>query len=121
MNEKPLLLCLSKHPALLEIRCRVLATRYDVVCLRSVEEMKTLPLDSPFELIVLCHTLSQVEVNQAVKCARTMWPGIQLLGITTPLSFHSEQVSALVDSLAGPPSMFRAISSLLAKQSRSLV
>jgi hypothetical protein len=119
MNKRPLLLCLSKNPELLEIRSRVLSTRYDVVPLRNLDEMKALSSDSAFDLLVLCHTLSQTEFDCAMDLARSRWPGIKLLAISTASSPHSKRVSAVVDSLAGPTSLFQSISKLLAGTAKS--
>jgi hypothetical protein len=80
--------------------------------------MKALSSDSAFDLLVLCHTLSQMEFDAAIDIAQSMWPSIQLLAISTPSSTHSDRV-AIVDSLAGPTSLFRSISALLAERTGS--
>jgi CheY-like chemotaxis protein len=116
MNTRPLLLCLSKNPELLEIRLRVLSMRYDVVPVRSLDEMKALSSNTPFDVLVLCHSLSQMEFDEATELARATWPGIRIVAIATALSPHSDRVPAVVDALAGPPSLFRSISSLLGGQ-----
>ena len=57
MHKKPLLLCLSSNAELLELRRRVLGTRYDVTAIATLEQTEALPSDGAFNLLLLCHSL----------------------------------------------------------------
>lgn len=114
MHRNPLLLCLSKAPELLGSRQRVLATRYDVVSIKSLEEMERLPSGSVFDLLVLCHTFSEDECKRVTHVARQRWPRIKILSLITQSAGCSEQDSDLsVVALDGPGAMFAGISRLL--------
>jgi DNA-binding response OmpR family regulator len=114
MNNGPLLLCLSKSEELLAIRQLVLATRYDVTAVRSVNEIEALSSDSAFDLLLICHTLSDAECGHAASIARRRWPHIKIITMTTGFSSCSQEISDLrVGSLDGPMPLFRAITLLL--------
>lgn len=114
MTDRSLLLCLSSDRDLLEIRRRVLATRYDVVPLSSLMDLKTVSSERLVDVLVLCHTLSGEECAIASAVARGRWPGIKILSIVTPYnSCQSSDVDGQVGSLDGPEELFEAIGWLL--------
>ena len=117
MHGTPLLLCVSSNPEILELRRRVLATRYNVVAVGTLEQMEALPRGSAFDLVILCHTLKKDECGRATKFAQQKWPGIKVLTITAPFSECEDlRADISVDSLANPTAMFAGITKLLAQQ-----
>lgn len=114
MHSKPLVLCLSKNPELLFLRQRVLATRYDVVPVSSLEDLKTLPESSVFDILLLCHSLPEGECKEAIRLVRERWPRIKVMMIVTALSGCSEEhPDLLISALDGPAAMFSGIAQLL--------
>lgn len=110
MNMQPLLLCLSNNPELLEIRTRVLATRYRVVPVLGLDALKALPGDSAFSVLVLCHTLQDGDCEAAINTVRAVWPAIRIVMVTTGYADCLEfGADAVVDSLAGGTALLRAI------------
>ena len=112
--QPPFLLCLSTNAELRETRRSVLLTRYRVTAIGSVTALKTLPNTAAFDLLVLCHTLSEGERTAAIQFARECWTGIKILGISAPYAsgYHGE-ADAVVGGLSGPLAMFEAITHLL--------
>ena len=111
MYSSPNLLCFSKNPELLDLRRRVLATRYDVTAVNSLQQIEALPTGSVFDVLVLCHSLSILECSRGSRLARCRWPDIKVLAITLG-TFESQGIEAdiSVGSLRGPIAMFGQIS-----------
>src|SRR5436305_3833568 len=74
-------LCVSHDELLLETRQLVLASRYQAVSVRGIEEMEA--LDENFDAVLLCHTLSAEECGRATKIAQRRWPKAKMVAIST--------------------------------------
>lgn len=110
----PQLLCLATNPDLLEIRRRVLLTRYRVTAVDRLDAMEALPGGSEFDVLVLCHSLSAEDCSKAVRFAREFWPKIKVLAISAPGESQGQgELDAVVSGLAGPYAMFDAVEQLL--------
>ena len=106
-------LCFSRDQSLLETRGAVLATRYQTVTVKSVEDIYALPPDSQFDAVVLCHSLSDAECDVASAIAGQWWPKAKVLGLTTARSGCSTSADRVVQTADGPAALLRAIDSVI--------
>ncbi len=76
--------------------------------------MKALSDSSAFCVLVVCHTLSNKERAEAVKCARLCWAGIRVLFVAKPTSLDfGPAFDQVIHPLAGPTRLLQVVSELL--------
>jgi hypothetical protein len=114
MIELPHVLCFSRDPLLLKTRVAVLERQYRVVPVGSLAEILELPFGSTFDLVVLCHTVSDEDCRNARAFIKARWPSAKVLSMTTgSRSCGVEQGEIIVRGLDGPPALLQRIDSLL--------
>ncbi len=114
MPYRPNILCLSQNLLLLETRRAVLARRYDVVSIATVDEMIRLAPERPFDVVLLCHTISKEDCHYASEFARRRWPGTKILALTSDsASCVAEHPDRVVPGLDGPVALLNAIRDLI--------
>ena len=111
------IVCVGRDAHILDIRCRVLRTRYRVECVQYPDpgqEPELRALDAPLELIVLCHSLSREECNLIAERFRARHPGCPVLSISAPGHYGTADHSdAVVAALAGPDGLHHEVERLL--------
>lgn len=107
-------LCLGHDERLLETRVQVLASRYETVSVRSLAEMRSLPGDARFDIVLLCHTLSPEECGVCSEVARERWPEARVLAIAVERGSCWEYADQVVKAMDGPRVLFGAIDQMLA-------
>jgi hypothetical protein len=113
IQPRPRVLCFSRDQSLLETRGAVLATRYQTVTVMSVEEIYALQPDIQFDVVVLCHSLSDTDCDVASAIARQWWPQAKILGLATSRSGCSTSADGVVQTADGPCALLRAVDSLI--------
>lgn len=94
----------------------VLASRYNAVsAVASIQEIETLK-EPEFDVIVLCHTLSQEECDLAVRICQTRWAGAKFVALAKERSKCDWSADRVVRALDGPKILLRAIDGLVANQ-----
>ena len=104
----------SSDHHLLETRVAVLERQYRVVPVGSLAEMMELPFDSAFDLILLCHTVSDEDCRNCRAFIKGRWPSAKVLSMTRGGRSCSVEVSDIVvRGLDGPSVLLQGIDSLL--------
>jgi hypothetical protein len=91
----------------------VLAKHYDAVLVGSLEEMRALPADKQFDVVVLCHSLSSDECDLAAAIVRDRWPAAKILALSVERSSCWTSADRIVRGLDGPSALLQAIDRLL--------
>ncbi len=112
-NQHSRVLCISRDPTLLKTRQMVFATCYDAVSVGSVDEMQRLPGLGAFNLLVVCHSLSINEFENAVAYARARWPDIKIIALTVGEANRVDLSDRRVRGLDGPRTLLRTMEGLL--------
>lgn len=102
-------LCISRDQRLLETRQLVLITRYQATCVHNPEEIQDIPEHEAFDVLLLCHTLSQEECQRSADIARKRWPAIKVVAIWLGWPKSLEFADVPVSATEGPNSLFEAI------------
>ena len=112
-TRRPRVLCFSQDRLLGETRRAVLQRSYDAVFVENLQELAALAEGPPFDVIVLCHTLSFEERVACLKLAQTVWPSARFISITTQ-SFGPRPVyGAAVTGLEGPQALLSCVQQTL--------
>lgn len=109
----PHILCLGKDTSLLQTRLLVLQTRYLATYCVDVREAKFRWPGCPFDVLVLCHTMADEEIELAEAYAAERKPAASLLMMQTGLRTGSSRVLRAVRNLEGPEPLLRAIQDAL--------
>ena len=108
------LLIFGLDPHLLQTRRILLQSAgFEVIAVGKLEQLQT--LDAPIQLLVLCHTLSTNDCEQALSIAATRWPNAKEL-VLTPLGGISRCATQHEDHFSvsqGPASLIARIRELL--------
>lgn len=104
--------CLGKDRRLLETRRALLASRYETLVLGSAQELAALDPSFCPDLLVLCHTLSERESEEASELAHRKWPRIKILTMTTHFR-GSRPGDAIVVSSEGPAHLLSRVQELM--------
>ena len=113
MHDFSAVLCVGQEARLLEIRSAVLRTRFATVTQSLVPDLRESLTQRPFDLMVLCHTLSEVECAEAAMLFLAANPDAAIVAMyTNHTAFCPTAADACVPSLAGPERMFHAVESL---------
>ena len=116
MRTGPYILCLGNDAQLLEIRCRVFATRYRGDCERygSPASQEKLDAASGYNVLVLCHSLSREECNTIAARFRQANATAPIISLTAPGTYGTaEDSDAVVAALAGPGALLTVIADVL--------
>lgn len=108
----PSILCLGNDLALLQTRKLVLETQFDVKHCSNAKEAIQLWPACPFELLVLCHTLSDEECAAAEAYADSRTPAAHLLALQAGRSAFSKR-ARILRNLDGPEPLLNAVRELL--------
>ena len=113
MHDFSAVLCVGQEARLLDIRSAVLRTRFATVMQSSIPDLRRTLAQCPFHLMVLCHTLSEVECAEAGRLFLASNPDAAIVAMyTNHTAFYPTAADACVPSLAGPERMFHAVESL---------
>lgn len=110
----PLILCLGNDLTLLSTRKMVLETQFSAIHCSTLEEAVTQWPECPFDVLILCHTLSDKECTAAEQYAETRTPASQLLVLHAGGAIHSSRACVL-RNLDGPEPLLKTIHQLLQK------
>jgi hypothetical protein len=113
-NRFPRVLCFGRDPRLLETRRLVLARRFETVTVGSIEEMRALPVDEEFDVIVLCHSLSLEECDLSSELARARWERAKIVALSIEQGDCSLAADQTVRGLDGPRFLLSTIDHLVA-------
>ena len=96
---------------LLATRQWVLQTRgYQVLTMHEPNTMQKVPLSAPVRLVVLCHTLSDSEREQATETANARWPGVKTLTLVAePARMPSGILGQLLHTMDGPAKLLSMV------------
>ena len=113
MNFPAHILCFGRNPVLLATRCAVLAKQYRVVSVESLQEVAEVTSAEPFDVVLLCHTLSPEECRVSREIVHHRWPGAKLLALTSGgPGCKDSQTDRDLSSLEGPRALLRAVHDL---------
>jgi hypothetical protein len=100
---------------LLATRQWVLQTRgYRVLRVQDVSAVDKLPLMPPVRLLVLCHTLSKREREDASAAASIRWPGVKCLTLAVdPGRAPSGILGQLLHTMDGPAKLLSMVTELV--------
>ncbi len=113
MQDFSAVLCVGHDIDLLNVRSAVLRTRFLTVSSGVPADVQRLLPERAFALMVLCHTLSQVQCKEAVKQFHGANPDGAVLAVCTlHTTFSLEEADVSVAALAGPQCMFDAVEGL---------
>lgn len=106
---------------LLESRKWVLESRgYRVHTIQRLTELNHIPASHPVSLIVLCHTLTFDESDEAVTRASGRWPGLKRLHLVADNSRYPSQVlGQVMHTLDGPARLIRMVTELVGHSASS--
>ncbi|HEY1578297.1 MAG TPA: hypothetical protein VGF82_14610 [Terracidiphilus sp.] len=110
----PRVLCVGRDPRLLETRQLVLAKRYETVTVGSIEEMRALPIEEEFDVVVLCHSLSFEECDLSSELARGRWRHAKIVALSIQQGDCSVAADQTVRALDGPRFLLRTIDQVVA-------
>ena len=113
MQQRARVLCFSSDQSLLETRGEVLATLYQTVTIKSLEEIFELPPDMQFDAVVLCHSLSANECGVATAVVRQRWPEARILKLAANQLGCSTSTDRIFPTADGPAALLRAVDSLI--------
>lgn len=105
-------LCFSRDACLLQTRRMVLASRFEVVAIGSLEEMQKLPNDQRFDVVLLCHTLSREECDLARDIAHRRWRSAKILALSVERSSCLEYADRTIRDWTAPVSSFKRLTGL---------
>ena len=100
---------------LIATRQWVLQSRgYRVVTASDTTVLTTLPLMPPVRLLVLCHTLSPEERDQAEALASTRWPDVKCLTLTAePGRAPTGILGQLLHTMDGPGKLLSIVADMV--------
>ena len=110
---RPRVLCFSQDRVLGETRCAVLERRYDAVFVSTLEELVSLAYGAPFDVIVLCHTLSVEKRSKCLELAQAVWPSARIVSVAARSSDRQPEFGAIVFGLEGPAALLNCVQHVL--------
>ncbi len=100
------ILACGNDKELLATRAMVLATAsFEVDVVLGVEGLRSRQTRTEMKLIVLCHSLTEVEQNRAIRDLRQGLPQIPILVLSRSMRADSSSGIAVLDPFAGPRSL----------------
>lgn len=108
MTELAHIVCFGRDPTLLQTRQAVLSRHFHVTAVDTLEAMQKLTCS--FDVIVLCHTLSEVDHQQAITFLRNCCPHAGIVALIVLEAGHCSQGSQhIVRGLDGPEALIAAV------------
>jgi len=104
--------CFGYEPVLLESRCKVLATRFPVIAITTLEALEHYITSGYVRLLVICHTVPELDCLAAVAMANHSPTEIK----TVLLIFNQAPLYASVQTIRvyeGPAALLNKLSALL--------
>lgn len=112
-SSRPRVLCFSRDCMLGETRRDVLQRRYDAVFVGSPEELAALATGAPFDVIVLCHTLSVEDRAACFELAQSVWPFARFVSVTAREGDSQPPFQKTVLGFQGPVALLNSVQQLL--------
>lgn len=109
----PQILCLGRDVSLLKTRHLVLQTQFHATYCGGVHEAQQRWPGCPFDVLVLCHTLTAQDFKQAEEYAAQRTPPAALLLLDATNRTLATPFVHSIRNLDGPAPLLRAVSSLL--------
>ncbi len=106
-------LCFSHDLVLGETRRAILQHWHDAVFASSLDEVIHLISASPFDVIVLCHTVPFDERQSCLALAGRAWPIAKVILVASESVPPQPGVDQVVLGLAGPKQLLRAVQQVL--------
>jgi DNA-binding response OmpR family regulator len=114
MQSNPRILCFSDDPHLLQTRRWILETRYEAVCVSSLQEMEQQTPADGFDVVILCHSLTPKDCESATQIVRRRWPLAKIVALASEWAdcelAGSDKVVASND---GPIALLSAVEQML--------
>ena len=110
---RPRVLCFGQDTVLGETRRAVFEHRYDAVFVGSLEQLAFLAAGAPFDVIVLCHTLSLEQRLSCLELARDVWPQAGVVSVATRSTHGQTEFGSVVLGLDGPAALLNCIQQVL--------
>src|SRR5438270_4237482 len=113
-NQSPIVI-IGHDEHLLATRQWVLQTRgYRVLTMTQLPALQSVPASPPVRLLVLCHTLSPDERQDAAAAAGIRWPGVKCLTLTAePGRAPSGILGQLLHTMDGPAKLVSMVTELV--------
>lgn len=110
---RPRVLCFSQDRVLGTTRRAILQRQYDAVFVDNLQDLAALTTGVPFDVIVLCHTLSLDERIACFEVAQSAWPSARFVSITTRSRGGQPVKGAEVGGLEGPQALLSCVQQTL--------
>lgn len=109
------ILMYGRDERLLETRQWVLQSRgYRVVTIVYPSDFAAIPLTPPIKLLLLCHSLSPEECDNAIALASARWDGIQSLALVADSTrAPSGILGQLLHTMEGPEKLISVVGELV--------
>ena len=83
---------------------------FQVCIASSLEDIQKLPTERTMDVMILCHTLSTEECNEALLLTHNRWPQIQTVALVTgSSSFGPNTADDIIEASEGPAKLIKAI------------
>lgn len=92
----------------------MLETRYDVIPVSSIEELRQLHPDHEVKAVVLCHSLLDEDCVQSYRVIKRHWPEARILTLSSAVhGCNAIEANATVSASDGPAALLGSIAHLL--------
>jgi hypothetical protein len=121
MNDQKRILLVSRDVVVLQTRKLMLGAYFEVCAAGRVLEAKTFLAERPFDLIVLCYTLTDDDCDKILNAARLHSPNAKTLMLTVPgyAAAHLPMNSFFLPAEQGPFILVKKSAELLGFEFRS--
>ncbi len=114
MKDPAVVLCIGYDAQLLNIRSRVLATRFAGVLSCQAGDVRDMLHQRRIDLFILCHTIPATLCTQTMSLLREFHPGTPILSLYTGTSgCNPLRADAAVPALDGPLKLLRSVELVL--------
>lgn len=114
MHDYAAVICVGQDLLLLSLRCQVVATRFAVVCPATPQTLAPTLAENPFDLMLLCHSLSCEESDAAISLFRRQNNRAVIVSLHPDFEcLNTSHLDAVVSTLGGPLALFRAIEGVM--------
>ena len=116
------ILMYGRDPLLIETRRLVLERRgHRVVSTCNTADIAPSLETGSFDLFLLCHSLTTNECDRALEMARTQWPSVKRLVLTSgSLGCRDHEPSNIFDTTFGPEKLLSTVANLIQLDSPQL-
>ena len=112
-------LCFSRDRVLGESRRSVLQRRHDTVLVGCVEDIAALTLGAPFDVIVLCHTLSLQDCLACLDIVNHAWRAAGIISVASDVDRQARKFGTVVFGLEGPVALLNAVQHIFQSTSQA--